>query len=220
MLNVGRLVPTGFSITFLPRLRVPVIRWAFIFMISYLGVLAVFSPARLVAQRLFLAGSAGVAVPVLGISDFRSAGPLLTGSVGYDFANPRLSLRADYSWMRFPGEPPPPGGNPSIYYGDMRSRGASLNVMARVLGFPGPAEPYLLFGIGKYDMQIETSEPNRYGWVWGGTYGIGAEFEVGRVRVFAEVPLSIMLSDYGSRDGFVLDSYLPISVGLRFPTQR
>lgn len=195
----------------------PVIRRAFIFVINCLGALALLgSPTPLAAQRLFAGGSAGVAVPVLGISDFRTAGPLLTGSVGYDSKGGRWAVRADFSWIRFPGEQPPEDRQSSIYYGDMHARGISLNLISRFPGLVGAIKPYLLTGIGQHDLKIESLGRSSYGWVWGGTFGLGSEWEIGSGRLFAEVPLTIMLSDYGSRDGFVLDSYLPLAIGLRF----
>lgn len=168
--------------------------------------------APLHSQDLSIRAGVGAAMPVGGADVRRDAGPAVMLSVEY-WLDRVWSIRFDGERSSLNARSAPAEQEAFSQYQDLRTQGVSVNGIARYSD--AELAPYLLVGIGAYQLQVDNDRPNPYGTTGAVQAGIGVERNVwSLLNLFAEARAQAHLTDYGSGDSSAT-VYWPLLIGLR-----
>lgn len=158
--------------------------------------------------------AAGIAAPVYEAAAAREPGFHLSGYVGYALG-PVLQLRGELGFTQLGGDAAVEE-MPSADRGDLRITGAAGTLVYSPAG--NGRGVYGLAGAGAYALRNSQDEVvNPDGLVPGVNLGIGANFAVEGVGLFAQLRAEVPFSTFGSGTESAPVIHLPMTVGVRIP---
>lgn len=156
--------------------------------------------------------AAGVAVPTQDVSDVHTAGPHLLGYA----ANPisaRMQFRGTLSLTQL-------GANEDAFEDFDRGSLRVVSVDGAIVYSPAGNGRgiYGMGGVGAYVLHRSGGdvEPETHT-VPGFSLGVGSNLRIGTVPAFVQARMEVPFSTLGTNSEFAPTTFVPISVGIRFP---
>jgi hypothetical protein len=180
-------------------------------LLSALAILLAQEPLR-AQSGLSVGAGAGAAIPAGQAGERRDLGPAAMLSVEARM-NPRWSVRLDGEWSLLGGPTAPAGQEHVSSSQDLRTVGASLNLVMRLS--EAAFSPYLLAGAGAYRLQRVNAPKSPYGTTAALQAGVGAEAKMSRrIGAFVEARAQMHATDYGA-DEYGATVFWPVLAGIR-----